>query len=350
MGVEPLKSTSPSQLQGPEYPYNNPHVRYVSNSEIQTFKDCRRKWWLAYYRGLTPKEHKFLGPLAIGGRIHRALQDWYVPDGEFKLDPRDAIELHIEADQNNVRQIYGDEPPEDFIKQFNKEADLERIMLEGYMQWLEETGADDNYDIIAPEEYIERSWTSTGFDNRRIVLIARLDVRMKRLSDGKIMFMDHKTLASIDTLSLVSDEQMLMYSMLISDKFGDIPGVLYNMLKKVRRSVKAKPPFFNRIEVSYNHHQIIAFINHLGRILKEITFVERRLALQNEPYNVPHDAVHHDIIYPRPTRDCVWKCDFYRVCSMFDDGSRVEDMLTERYKQVDPLAYYHDKGNDKQTE
>lgn len=347
MGVEPLKPTSPSQLSGPKYPYQNPHVRYVSNSEIQTFKDCRRKWWLAYYRGLTPKEKKFLGPLAIGSRVHLALQDWYVPEGYFKFDPRDAIELHIDRDWDNVKKVYGEEIPEDFAKQFTKEADLERIMLEGYMQWLEETGADSDLKIIESESYVEISWHQQRFDERLILLIGRLDVLVERQQDGHIMFIDHKTLADITTRSLISDEQMLMYGFLISaqqdwDHPRLYPGVLYNMLKKVKRTTRAKPPFFNRIEASYNLHQAKSFEQHLGIILKEISNVEEQLSLQKEPFNVTH----HNVVYPRPTRDCAWKCDFYRVCSMFDDGSRVEDMLTERYKQVDPLAYYHQKSND----
>jgi hypothetical protein len=38
---------------------NNSGAYRVSNSEIQTFKDCRRKWWLAYDRKLKPKNVRF---------------------------------------------------------------------------------------------------------------------------------------------------------------------------------------------------------------------------------------------------------------------------------------------------
>ena len=41
----------------------------LSNSEIQVFKDCRRKWWLNYYRRLQPKKKEFTGALALGSRI-----------------------------------------------------------------------------------------------------------------------------------------------------------------------------------------------------------------------------------------------------------------------------------------
>ncbi len=34
----------------------------VSNSEIQTFKDCRRKWYFNYYRQLSPKKIRVASP------------------------------------------------------------------------------------------------------------------------------------------------------------------------------------------------------------------------------------------------------------------------------------------------
>jgi hypothetical protein len=53
------------------------NVIRLSNSEIQTFKDCRRRWWLTYYRSLKPRNQDFTGALALGSRIHAALDDHY---------------------------------------------------------------------------------------------------------------------------------------------------------------------------------------------------------------------------------------------------------------------------------
>ena len=49
----------------------------LSNSELQTFKDCRRRWWLNYYRRLQPKQKDMTGALALGTRIHAALDAHY---------------------------------------------------------------------------------------------------------------------------------------------------------------------------------------------------------------------------------------------------------------------------------
>jgi len=50
-------------------------------------------------------------------------------------------------------------------------------------------------------------------------------------------------------------------------------------------------------------------------------------------------------VWPMPTRDCSWQCDYYHVCTMLDDGSRAEDMLATTFVHVSPLQRYHDALN-----
>jgi hypothetical protein len=44
--------------------------------------------------------------------------------------------------------------------------------------------------------------------------------------------------------------------------------------------------------------------------------------------------------YPKASRDCKWKCQFFTICPMFDDGSAAEQALSEMYEETDPYAYY----------
>jgi hypothetical protein len=53
--------------------------------------------------------------------------------------------------------------------------------------------------------------------------------------------------------------------------------------------------------------------------------------------------------YPSPSRDCKWKCKFYSVCTLVDDGSASEQAISEMYEVADPYAYYginETKGNE----
>ena len=56
------------------------------------------------------------------------------------------------------------------------------------------------------------------------------------------------------------------------------------------------------------------------------------------------EGTHHSqVAYPTPSRDCTWKCPFFAVCPMFDDGSAVEEAIENMFDTGDPYAYY---GND----
>jgi hypothetical protein len=122
----------------------------LSNSEIQTFKDCRRKWWLTYYRRLQPLYKETTGALALGSRVHEALDMYYSKDIPLLVAHAELVEKDrlLVADQMFVTET------------LDKEADLGRIMLEGYLQWVEEEGIDmmSNAVIKAVRQLGEKSY------------------------------------------------------------------------------------------------------------------------------------------------------------------------------------------------
>jgi len=55
-------------------------VLKIANSELQTFKRCKRKWWLSYYRRLHLRREG-VGALSIGNMVHAPLEAYYAtPD------------------------------------------------------------------------------------------------------------------------------------------------------------------------------------------------------------------------------------------------------------------------------
>ena len=52
---------------------------------------------------------------------------------------------------------------------------------------------------------------------------------------------------------------------------------------------------------------------------------------------------HQFVAYPRPSRDCKWKCQFFTICPMFDDGSAAEQAISEAYVVADPYGYYNNE-------
>lgn len=145
-------------------------LMYASNSSIQAFKKCRRKWWIQYYLGWKPREKKVTGPLALGGRVHGALEAMY-------RDGRDPVEAHAElVDTERARLLVVGAD----ISGLEEDADLGRIMLEGYKEWIAEEGMDEGLEVIG----VEQKLTLPLYEGQ-VHLIGKMDLRVKTSDDSR---------------------------------------------------------------------------------------------------------------------------------------------------------------------
>lgn len=312
----------------------NPESVSITNSEIQTFKDCKRKWWLGNYRALKPTSKTYVGPLTLGIRVHNALEAFYTT-GENPVDEYERLQRV----DNKLFENSNDASFEKKVKAFNSEAELGRIMLEGYMEWMAEENPDADLQVIGAETKL-----STRLEmDPRVELMGKTDLKVKRASSGKHAILDHKTAQSFNMYYETShmSEQLMLYVLLEKmDKVNGDPlvdGGIYNLIKKVKRSGTAKPPFYERMDVRFNDKTLESFwIRTMGTV-RDIMELRDRLDA---------GADHKFYAYPSPTKDCTWKCPFFQVCPMFDDGSSAEAMLEELYEQVDPNARYEDANEE----
>jgi hypothetical protein len=259
-----------------------------------------------------------------------ALAGWYVPRGEKPRDPLVTLtELLTEASKSLMA---ANATPEEY-KIFASEANLQEIMLEGYMEWIAETGVDEPYEVIESESYVERVFMEVPLFDLQVVIIGRLDVRLRRLSDGAIMFLDHKTTASIlqSIKGLRMNPQMRMYRTLLHGDANEPGGAIYSMIRKVKRTIKATPPFYHREELTFNPHELENFQRQLRGSISKIFMDEENLIQAPEG--------HHVFVPPTPGSHCSY-CPFERACPMFDDGSRVEDFINENFIVGEALEYY----------
>lgn len=304
-----------------------------SNSEIKTWKRCKRKWWLAYHRLLQPATQSAEGALAIGTRVHLALATYY----GGKWDQTEALAVYNQSATDDIDRMTAADPFYD-PKKLVSEIELGRIMIEGYFQWVEETGADEGLTIINPETVIEAPIDIKGDDVR---IRGKLDLRIRREFDGARMFLDHKTAASLNqaNMTILKDEQMLMYQLLErleawaigGDEGERTDGGIYSMLRKVKRTDRAKPPFYDRIEIRHNETELRNFYTRVHGEIIDILRAEKFLRDGGD---------HQWIVPPNPTRDCSWDCPFFEPCRLMDDGSRVEALIESYYVIGDPDARY----------
>jgi hypothetical protein len=321
----------------PKVEYAKPGY-HITNSELQTFKRCKRAWYLGYYRELKLIVPDLVGARAIGSRLHLALAAFYSSRRE---DPMTVLEATIKEDRA-LLEARGDVQGLDDLE---KDADLARIMLEGYLEWVQEEGKDQGIEVIGDEVVVEELFgTAEQFDwDRDVILMGKLDLRVRRLIDGARLFMDHKSVGSLKEplKTLHMNEQMLHYhlleylELLRAAQRGEAVeyarGGLYNMLRKVKRTARANPPFFDRVEVPHNQYELQSYWMRVWGEVTEIIALRKKLDAGMD---------HRQVAYPTPTGNCSWDCDFFTVCNLFDDGSDAERMLSDLYTKGEVHDYY----------
>ena len=276
---------------------------------------------MAYWRRLKSIEHEHVGPLAFGSRIHDALDQHYTT-GELLLDVWESL---TSADRTLVVASGRD------LTEFENESELGRIMLEGYLEWNAEEGIDADIEIISTEERL-----SVPMLNGAVELMAKLDMRVRRMSDGVRYVRDFKTAASFNDFIRTGhmNEQILTYMLIEAmqkDEEVRIEGGLFTLLKKVKRTAKAIPPFYQQIEIRHNVFTLRAFWSRINGVLTDMMKTRAALEAGADPAFVA---------YPTPSRDCSWRCQYFAICPMFDDGSAVESAIEMLYTIGNPYDYY----------
>ena len=287
-------------------------------------KDCRRRWWLTYYRRLKPKLQNYTGALALGSRIHEALDRYYTSGME-----RDLLEIHAELVKEDIDKLnkeYRD------TTELETEAELGRVMLEGYLEWIELEGIDAELEMISTEEIIERPML-----DGKVILQGKIDMRVRRKIDGVRMFRDFKTVggsfAEFGSIAHMN-EQVLTYMTLeeAQNQNGErSEGGIFTMLRKVKRGAYAKPPFYDQIEVRHNRFALRSFYQRLEGVLEDMMRVREGLDAGES---------HYKLAYPKPSRECKWKCQFFAICPLIDDGSAAEAAISDAFESSDPYGYY----------
>lgn len=307
-----------------------PTRRYVSNSELQAFKGCRRRWYLTYVRGLKLKQTDEHGPLPLGNRVHAALEAGETGSADQALAEYDRL-----ASLSRERCEWED------LGAFDKENDMGRLMVEGYYEWLADEGLDQGVEVVGVEQALGTAlelFTHEGFE---VWLIGKMDKRVRDPLSRQVRFVDYKTTKSFNDVAstLQLNEQVKTYGLLerrnLAD--GDEPavGAVFELLRKVGRSKTAKPPFYRREEVPYSDTELRNFWHRVRAEVTDLLRVESQVA-------AGEDWTH--VAYPRPSRDCTWICPFFKGCHMFDDGSDAEAWLEDHFEVGDPLLRYRDEN------
>jgi hypothetical protein len=294
---------------------------------------------LKYYLGITPAEEPPVGNMILGTRVHAAMEGYY----GYGLDPVTVIAalyaLAVEAFPEYRTELLA-------------ERELAEIMVNGYIEWVAETGKDAGIEVVVTEADLEVPFDIVP----GVKLKARMDQVILNQNTGLLSFLDHKTAPNFESHEVLAlNPQFKFYSVvqrIIARQAGGenarVAGGMINTLRRVKRTAKSNPPYYQRDEFRYTDVELDAAEARIETICREIVTVRRYLDWVYREQGGALDSV-NDVqrseLYPSPRPyECKWDCPFVTVCPMMDDGSDWPGVLLRsgRYKQQDPYDYYRE--------
>lgn len=290
-----------------------------SNSEIEVWRDCRRKWMLQYYLSLQKKEREVRYPLTVGNLVHGAFEVYYglLAEGIDEDDAADEADVFLV----NKRAEDLSECAEEYKDVIDKAHKAASACWASYLSWLDETGADLNLRIIGSEDKLSKPGPLPG-----TVLNGRIDLLAEDTRNGDIVVIDLKLVQSITEKirMLHLDTQTKTYALLARHKYHKPVKVMFRIVKINQRSAKVKGAQEEEYVIHLNEGQLDTYEKQLAGVFQDI--IDTTEALDNGGH-------HQTLAYPSPSDSCSWKCPFFAVCPQMDDPhSDAEWLLNDAYE------------------
>jgi hypothetical protein len=323
----------------------------LHTSDRILFRRCRRKWYFQSPLCLNLTALSEVSPhLWFGTGLHFALEDFHGYN-HFK-HPWAAFLAYFYATQ-------GARPGEAL-----QLVELADGMLTYYLRWLR--GRNEYQTVwIDGVPQVEVSWEIPLTDD--VVYAGTFD-RIVRDPWGNLFIVDYKSAQRIQTSKLEMDPQVTAYAYSFEKLYQKpLEGMLYMqflkqapkppaVLKDGHLSVNAQQAttyqiykeavlqrYGNRIGSIPRH--VLAFCNNLKTKEGEEgdRYIRRDIVRRNPNMLASEEwKIHSELgemlndnlpLYPNPTRDCGWDCDFRGACVAMDDGSDWEGILRAGYCQ-----------------
>jgi hypothetical protein len=333
-------------------------VRPIHTSDRIGFKRCRRKWaFQSPLRGHLTRKEGSKSALWFGTGFHYALEDFHGYNN-FHSNPQAAFVAYSKA----FRQ-------EHLPHDFESLVDLGLGMIDHYISWLKRREQYQTYWVDGvPQVEVRFSVPIpelSEYAGEPVHYHGTFD-RVVEDEEGRLWILDYKTAAQIDTGKLETDPQVTSY-LWAGEHLYDRPieGVIYMQFVKsfpVYPKMTKKGVSFDKrqktnhalyeevLELEYGSIQkspagCIEMLNLLldQEDIDSDRYIRRDLVRRNHEFRTMegdkivaegYDMLNPNLaIYPNPTRDCSWDCDFRTVCLAMDDGSDWEQMLIDGYEE-----------------
>jgi len=317
----------------------------ISRSEMETFARDPRWWYLTWYLQYQPAFQPPTGALNLGSRVHLAMQAKY----GYDLDPLLVLDVLYAAEI---------EASGEYEKELRKEWELSRIMVEGYLEEAAAQGWDSHLKVIATEQEVCVPLPGVPGVSLRV----KLDQAVQDLDTGVLSFLDWKTGIDFAAAEYArEDPQMRLYSLVqwlaaghpdppaapLADRPAVLGGIV-TVLKKVKRTKTAQPPFYRRESFVHSPEIMQATLRRCQYLAGEIIRARSMLAMAGSDLDAVNQIQQGQLRRVWITGDCSWRCPHSKgMCQLMDRGGSgwAEALVSGGgYVQGDPYAYYADDG------
>lgn len=299
-------------------------VWVVSNSEMESYHDCKRKWMLQYHLrwALATEEVDKTKFRDIGTVVHAALER-YIETGMNQ----EAALVYLQNLRFDAEAACADQHEARFVGL--KVYDTAEAMVSGYFDWEAETGINDGITFTAVEHEVT---APTGVEG--VWFRGKVDHEIEH--DGLHFVGDFKTSQDIERPIKVSNlgiPQSLSYVWASQKMFPDklYAGAYWTIIRTTKRGKTSKPPYYARHLVRISDHDIAAHERHMDGQLQDMLRTKQALEA---------GADHNQVAYPRRSQDCLWKCPFERICLGVSTHIDVQNLEDFGYYHYDPNARY----------
>lgn len=272
----------------------------ITSSDMAAWMHCRRSFTLSYIEDWKEPEIPY-GALALGSRVHRALEHYNRGAGD-PIAEHQRIALEDEAEMRRMGA------PSWAIDQLYEDIIVGRNCVIAFLEWVAAEGPYHGYTVAGVESKLEHEILGG-----RVKLMGKADLLLARDVDGAIFTDDYKTSNRFrsglrENLERSFQHHTYLTLLRLLKPDVQIAGAFYTVLFKAKNMASMKGPAVERFRAPATTRMAELKLRQIEAICTDILNHIDRVASEGPA-----------VAYPTPQDSCRW-CPFRNVCELMDDS------------------------------
>lgn len=300
----------------------------VSYSELDTFRQCPLKHYLAYVlRYKKPPSGD--SALAKGSLWHQVMETHY--RAIFQEQQRQAAKGNTRIPLSSEKPLLAEIREQVIAMLFDPKSgdawsdqhDLIWWMYEGHV---DKYGIDRQWKILAIEHNIVTPLRDARGRRTRYHLKAKIDLIVMERATGAIWVIDHKSGANLPTqMDLDIDDQFGLYSWAMNEVGRPVAGTIHSAARTTRNKGDYPDAESKYKAQTLDQRMHRTFLNRSKKELVNLALDAYEAARAAHP---PKGTTRPRYSAPDP-RQCGWKCDFKEPHLLMRKGRKPDEVLHE---------------------